>query len=517
MNFYSLDGSKTHNDLFNDKPIYERFDNLTSQTDQNELFAGVPTTKSNATDSNYQCSDNYAVSGSTLGNIINNTTIDVCKSECVNSNSNCIGFNFNTSNNTCTLKQNATSLMNTAPSNTLCIKKSAGNKNCKVSKKKNTNENVFNGLNAIFENTPDQIKDKIESTIKNPSHKHLEEMIRNYYNMPSNEQQLLLNNLSNITNVSPELINQNIPKLIKFVNTEDTPNYNLIATVKQLGIIQQQLNPEHKILSTPSQMPIPLESEMSLTNMVTQFEKLTQSQQTQLINTISNYSGVSPDFVKKDIKMIADVVKTEQISNAGIYNKIQSLDQLGEHKSNSSYPLNIPKVEKLMSEMETKSESESESESVSHVKDKLEQMKKEQSGIFVDLHCFMNNIEILKNHSDNMMIDLSLLLSNVKSCSYVKKTKNDKNNDYINKSPQEIVDKITSKIEIPTPDIVKLQNMKSTITIPNTNLSTQGQILGIIKEPFVSEMVDKNSDWDSYDFIKILILVLVLALLIFRK
>jgi hypothetical protein len=41
--------------------------------------------------------------------------------------------------------------------------------------------------------------------------------------------------------------------------------------------------------------------------------------------------------------------------------------------------------------------------------------------IFVDLPCFMNKMDVLKNHSDNLMIDLQLLITNLKSCSYVKK------------------------------------------------------------------------------------------------
>jgi hypothetical protein len=517
MNFYSLDGSKTDNNLFRDNQIYERFDNLTNPSNQNELFTGIPTSKSNATDSNFQCSDNYAVSGTTYGNIINNTTLDACKSECVNSNSNCIGFNFDTSTNTCTLKQNATSLMNSAPSNTLCIKKSAGNKKCKVNKKV-PNESAFAELNAIFENAPEQVKQKIELAMKNPSHKKLEEMIRNYYNMSSSEQNSLLSNLSEATNVPSETINQNIPKLIQFINTEDTPNYNLISAVKMMALLQQQSNPEQKILTTPSQLPIPSESELSLTNMVTKFSQLTPQQQSQLINTISNYSGVSPDFVQKDMSLISNAIGTGQIGNAGIYNKIQSFgNNMSEGQMLPSYPMNIPKVEKISSMMETNMESDMESEMT--LRDKLEKMKKDQDGIFVDLNCFMKNINVLKNHSDNMMIDLSLLLSNVKSCSYVKKSNRHKklNIDLGANTPEQIVDKITSKIEMPSPDVVKLQSMKSTISVPSADLTSHGQVLGIIKEPFDSESKGKNNDWDSYDLIKIVILVIILALLIFRK
>jgi hypothetical protein len=518
MNFYSLDGSKTDNDLFRDNQIYERFDNLSTLSNQNELFSGVPTTKSNATDSNYQCSDNYAVSGTTFGNVINNTTLNTCKSECVGSNSQCIGFNFDASTNTCTLKQNATSLMNSAPSNILCIKKSAGNKNCKVNTKI-SNESAFVELNSIFANPPEQEKEKAESTTKQPSQKNLEETVKNYYNMTSSEQNAFLGYLTDVTNVSPEIINQNIPKLIQFVNTEDTQNYNLISAVKQIGLSQQKTYPEQKILTTPSQLPIPSESEISLTNMVAKFPQLAPQQQSQLINTISNYSGVSPDYVQKDMSIISNAIGTGQLANIGLLNKIKSLESQNQNQSQSqnqmthSYPMNIPKVEKSMYMGETNMESEM------NLTNNLENTKKDQDGIFVDLNCFMNNIDVLKNHSDNMMIDLSLLLSNVKSCSYVKKSKksNKFNMNFSKQTPEQIVDKITSAIEIPSPDIVKLQSMESTISIPSANLTNHGQVLGIIKEPFDSELNIKNNDWDSFDLIKIVIILIILALLIFRK
>ena len=183
----------------------------------------------------------------------------------------------------------------------------------------------------------------------------------------------------------------------------------------------------------------------------------------------------------------------------------------------------VPKVEKLMNEMETSMESGMETgietgmESKMNVVEKTAKMKYEQDGIFVDLECFMNNIQTLKNHSNGMMIDLSLLLSNVKSCSYVKKTKKNIKSDLDSQTPEQIVNKITSKIEMPTPDVVKLQTMKSTITVPSSELTSHGQVLGIIKEPFETESDNKKNDWDSYDFIKIVILVIILALLIFRK
>jgi len=150
-------------------------------------------------------------------------------------------------------------------------------------------------------------------------------------------------------------------------------------------------------------------------------------------------------------------------------------------------------------------------------------------GIYVDLGCFMNNIQVLQNHSDNMMIDLSLLLSNIKSCSYVKKNKDKKKN--INKitNAEQIVEQITSKIHIPQPDVVKLKNLQANVLVSGSNTNNSNQVLGIVQEPFEStDSLDQTDslnpkptqtsyDWSNYDFIKVVILVIILALLIFRK
>ena len=70
---------------------------------------------------------------------------------------------------------------------------------------------------------------------------------------------------------------------------------------------------------------------------------------------------------------------------------------------------------------------------------------------------------------------------------------------------------------MPSPDIVKLQSLKSTLTVPSSDLTSNGQVLGITKEPFENESENKKNDWDSYDFLKIVILIIILVLLIFRK
>ena len=139
MNFYTLNGSKIDsNNPLEDNKIYERFDNVKNKSsllddhigeDENfssDEFANVPTSKSSATDKNFQCSDGYAVKGSNFKKEFNNSNLEDCKKKCTDAGNDCIGFNFDKNKKVCVLKKNASS-MNNNNNSTLCIKKSAGN------------------------------------------------------------------------------------------------------------------------------------------------------------------------------------------------------------------------------------------------------------------------------------------------------------------------------------------------------------------------------------------------------
>ena len=403
MNFYSLDGLKS-NELFqNNNPIYENFANvmssnvLTSSThgllNNNELFAGVPTTSSTATDSDFQCSDNYAIDGTTIEQK-EQSSVNACKKACYEAGTNCVGFNYDTSNNTCTLKQNASSLNNTAPSNTLCVKKNAGDKHCKTThnstSNSTSNESPFDKLNAIFATNSSE----------------------NTYNESQTNQE-----------------NQ-----------------------------KQQGNKKNK--------------------------KNQKGQET----------------------------KTEIETNL------------------SQYPMGIPKPENMING-EIQPEVETNQEKLQ--KNKQEMNMNERPGVFVDLDCFMNNMQSLQNHSPNMMIDLSLLLSNIKSCSYVKKIHPNQNQNKNIKTeknssellPTEILNQLTSQIQLPEPELVKLKNIQANLLVSQgSNSSGVGQLVGISKEPFATEELEKPrtipqtlSDWFSNDYFKVFILVIILLLVIFRK
>lgn len=386
MNFYSLDGSKIDsNNLFENKQNYERFDNIHSQQnksssldnaiDEDEEFVSVPTSKSTATDTNFQCSDGYVVKGSNLGKKFKNINLNDCKTKCVSAGTDCIGFNFDTKSNVCTLKKNASSMDNNNNS-TLCIKKSAGNTKCKVNTNVNANQN----------NNLDSVK--------------------------------AFNELDSIFNEQTNPINS----------------------------IQQNKNTIHKIIPIPNS-----------------------------INPIS--------ISNTDTKPI--------------------------------YPMEIPAVKTTNQNINTETEIETEMKAK---KITGPNMGNNPPGVYVDLDCFMKNINVLQNRTDNMMIDLSLLLSNIKTCSYIKKTTTDhklssKNNKMNSK---QLLEQITSKINIPQPDTVQLKNIKADVLV-SSGANSPSQILEVAKEPFTTDSKSNTHNWDYKDLVFVVIIVILIYLLIFRK
>lgn len=318
MNFYSFDNSDIKNNLFQDNQLYEKFDsdmdrirqNDNNNLDIDEKFAGVPTTSSIATDSQFQCSDSYIISGDNHGSTIIDTSLDNCKELCNKSGGDCVGFNYDKNVGKCTLKKNVEYMPLSNNNNLLCVKKSSSSDlSCSYNNNDNNNDNT-----SI---TKDEIK-------------------------------------------------------------------------------------------------------------------------TEKIQNESNY------FAEMEYK-----------------------------------PVNNRTIKKTLT----------------------------KPSIYVDLNCFLKNIEVLKNHSENTLIDLELLTSNIKSCSYIKKKPNlffdETQSNVRTGETDELIDKITSKIEIPQPSTVKLYNVPANVLMASEP-KQMGSIIDV--EPF------ENSNKSNYnDNIKIVILVILLV------
>lgn len=414
MNFYTLDGSKMDsNILFQNKQIFEKFDNiqnqnqtqtqtslLDSEINDEEEFANVPMSKSNATDTDFQCSDGYSVKGDNFGKQYSNSNLNECKKKCNDGKNNCIGFNFNTKNNICSLKKNVSS-MDTNQNSTLCIKKSAGNSGCKVNTKNTTSEPIkaFNDLDSIF-NGQNGVSDSTSNSSTNTS------------------------NTSNKAKPT---------KPAK--HTKPTKPTN---TVKTSNMINDMLD--------DSKYPMPIPNSNLNPNPNSNTQAIPDNQNMEPENNIGSEMG---------IEMETQIAKNQQQMN-----------------------INNP------------------------------------PGVYVDLDCFMKNINVLQNRTDNMMIDLSLLLSNIKTCSYVKKTSQDLQVKDNKMNSKQLLEQITSKIDIPQPDTVNLKNIKADILV-STGTNSPSQIVEITKEPFSTN--SQTSNWNYKDLVLIVIIGVLIYLLVLKK
>jgi hypothetical protein len=154
--------------------------------------------------------------------------------------------------------------------------------------------------------------------------------------------------------------------------------------------------------------------------------------------------------------------------------------------------------------------------------------------IFVDLPCFLNKMDVLKNHSDNLMIDLQLLITNLKSCSYVKKTPktqssnnplkpingnssdNEMNlNGLFNVSEQsKTISNTNIPVPMPTQDTIKVYNSPASVLYTN-NPTTNANIMLGITEPFQNNE-QETSFFNSFTF-KMIVIFLILILIMNMK
>ncbi len=89
-----------------------------------ENFENMPPVDQEKSDGSYQCSDNVQTTGNAIGSSITNTTLANCKAECKSEGS-CIGFDFDNSSSSCTLRNTITDLTSVKQNNVMCVKKTS--------------------------------------------------------------------------------------------------------------------------------------------------------------------------------------------------------------------------------------------------------------------------------------------------------------------------------------------------------------------------------------------------------
>ena len=458
-------------------------DNYSPQNQNSKIYENFDNPNNSCvTDNNYQCSDSYSVSGTDLNSPMSNSNVNNCKTECLSSND-CVGFNFDNTSNTCNLKKSANSISNTNSNSTLCIKKNAGTNKCTI---KNNDDKVFNELDFIF-NRNNSENNMYSSPIGGNSNtftpKNLmeQDISRNLQPSMNVNQYIPENSPSSYTPIYDKNMPENPPSSYtpiydKNMSENPTSSYTPIYDQNIPMCIQPIIQPIMPGANVPSYYT-PTQPNMPGANVPTY------------------YTPTQPN-------MMDDIP--------------QSLNP-----NNTLYPLPIPSSENM---------------SINN-KCNLDQNDNEKPAIYVDLSCFLNNINVLKNHSDNIMVDLNLITANIKSCSYVSKkyldnTAKDMNNNTINNSISNtinnitnestkkdylpsIIDKIATNIEIPKPSTVKLYNVPASVLVASTPENDYSRnVMDLTRrEPF--ENISCN--WSLQDIAKIILIIIILIILINNK
>ena len=131
--------------------------------------------------------------------------------------------------------------------------------------------------------------------------------------------------------------------------------------------------------------------------------------------------------------------------------------------------------------------------------------------IYVDLPCFMDKLNVLHNHSTNMMVDLTLLTSNLKTCSYINKVEKPKSET----KSENLLSNVAKSLTMPKPETVKLINQPATIllTTGSANPYENNLTMGVTREPFSNQ--ENNNKNSSPMWVIVIIIIIIILLLLF--
>jgi hypothetical protein len=459
-----------------------------------ENFDTIPKNSSNVTDKDYQCSDNYVVTGENSKQI-KNTSMMNCKDACED-DKNCIGFNYNDSTNECILKKNANSFVNQS-NNTFCIKKSLANNKCSTKNKsesENTNNSVFNELHNIF--ADNGIENEIE----------------------------LKNKISQMK-ANGELTGDEIKKITRLEG-----NLNQIIEMKESGDSTLTKNEIQQIVKSNGNIS------PELKNKIIQLNKngtLTKSELKNIIQTESE-GGDDDDDYDNDAENEEGEEESEEEEDDEDEDEDEDDEESEGESEEEKYELvtkendqNANSIKKMLRENTALNEKITK-------KIKMRKNKKRRAKIYVDLKCFMSDMKILSTHSEGIMIELPLLLSYIKSCAFIKKRKMSKNEikrkiqQRIKKSghtlteqekdelKSEYENKLSSPLKMPKPTVVTLNSEDQSIeNYENINNEISNISNKTNKNQIVSEcsMYNYNWSWEFMTILKISLLVLLLVLI----
>ena len=211
MSFYYLDQNIIAKNPFENLGFEEKF-NL-------ENFETMPPINSNLTDMNYQCSDNVEITGNTIGSLITNTALNTCKLKCIDEKK-CIGFDYDNSSSTCSLKNTVDDLTKSKDNNVMCIKKTSSK--CKDKSQIDPAIEAENIINKHSQSTNNKSSMMPNSSSMMPN----SSMIPNSSSAMSNSSSLMPNSSSAMSNEGMNINTQN-SKINNLQNTLTKPVQSL--------------------------------------------------------------------------------------------------------------------------------------------------------------------------------------------------------------------------------------------------------------------------------------------------
>lgn len=507
-----------------------------------ETFDVIPKNSSNVTDNNFQCSDNYIISGNNVQKIKNSTMLN-CKNDCLG-DPDCVGFNYGTDTKECFLKKNVNSFKN-SPDCTFCIKKSLSNNKCGVKdNKSNNNNSVFSELNNIFGEfdnespislSPEHIKTIIESKAasKGITNKaELEQMLRSKGITNKSELKKMLKTKGSSLNSESVDMNQ----IDEFIEESDDSNEFFDKFKKIL--------PSKGFDTGPGGTENYIKS-LGFSNM-SKFINYLKSKGLNMSKRRSFVPGPESELEEDD----DDTVDSEDDESVDREDEEEEAEAEAEQISAEN------KVKKMLQENNMLNESIQ----LKRMKKRLMQQRKKRTKIFIDLKCFMNDMKVLETHSDGIMVELSLLLSHIKSCAFIRKRKGKeairkrlqnklkRSGHKLTKAEREslkseIESTLSSKMKIPKPEVVELNPDDDVETFNSDNDSNyysdtnEGENFyyddcedDMFNEPFSSVTIDEEENnkmsscsikdyswsWDFMTILKMALLVLLLVLIFNR-
>ncbi len=532
-------------------------------SDGYENFENLPETTSKMSDIYFECSDAYKISGEQISSA-KTTNSDSCKMDCLE-NSNCSGFNLN-NKNMCTTFSNIDSLNQKDKNNTLCIKKITGEQ-CKIPRAdiplpgmseasgvqpehnivkprvtgvcRKNNSTAFAQLDKLFSSMEKSGIEQIQSEgqfdvhkIKNLMDKSEQDVVPSIPSLPSAPQIPGIISESNMVPSIPSIpsINSNNQsQIISNINNLDSNNININSNIMSEN--QGQIIKNNITINEQEQLHN-LKTESAMLE-----EQIIQKQD-HLRNLIEKERSETNKYSVKDEmeKMKLDKIREQDIQDEQLLitrmEKISSMDD------------EIEKIRNLRMMMEEQMQKISEIEgrlsSKMSIFDSLNSNAESsqscpsspKASVYVDVGCFLNKMKELTNRTDDYMMDLSLLTSNVKSCSYVSKD-DVQNRGHIKVDAEgNLVEQVIQRIDIPQPGQVNLDNLNAKVLV-STKVDGKDigseiqQVVGMTRENFSNSYQFNNSDniegfmslfgWSNMDLIKIIVLLLIIYFLLVNK